>query len=349
MHTHEFYMQRCLELANLGRGKTAPNPLVGCVIVCDNIIIGEGWHEVFGGPHAEVNAIKSVNDQSLLKEATLYVNLEPCSHHGKTPPCSDLIIEKQIPYVVVACLDENPLVKGRGIQKLMLNGTDVKVGVLEKEAKFLNRRFFTSISKLRPYIILKWAQSSDGFIDHDRDDTDERAIISSPESHLLVHQWRSEEAAIMVGTNTVIADNPQLTVRLIEGKNPVRVTFDRQMRIPSDAKILDGTAPTIIFTQGSHYYTERAEYIPIDFNNNPLQQALQVLHERKFESVFVEGGAALMNKFLEQDLWDEVRAFVAEKEICKGVKAPVMKISPAHEEKVGIDKLFTWYNSGIEK
>jgi diaminohydroxyphosphoribosylaminopyrimidine deaminase/5-amino-6-(5-phosphoribosylamino)uracil reductase len=337
-------MQRCLDLALRGAGKVAPNPMVGCVIVCNNTIIGEGWHEQYGGPHAEVNAIRSVNDQSLLKEATLYVSLEPCSHLGKTPPCADLLIEKDIPYVVVACLDENPLVKGRGIQKLILNGTDVKVGVLENEAKFLNRRFFTSITKQRPYIILKWAQSSDGYIDHERDEKDERAIISSPESHLLVHKWRSEEAVIMVGTNTVLADDPQLTVRLTEGKNPVRVTFDRQLRIPSSAKILDGTSPTIIFIQGAHYYTERAEFVPIDFSKNPLQQALQILHDRKFESVFVEGGAALINKFLEQDLWDEARIFVAEKEIGSGIKAPELKTNSINEQIIGGDKLIIMMN-----
>jgi diaminohydroxyphosphoribosylaminopyrimidine deaminase/5-amino-6-(5-phosphoribosylamino)uracil reductase len=339
VHSHEYYMQRCLDLALRGAGKVAPNPMVGCVIVCNNIIIGEGWHEQYGGPHAEVNAIRSVNDPSLLKEATLYVSLEPCSHHGKTPPCVDLIIEKDIPYVVVACLDENPLVKGRGIQKLILNGTDVKVGVLENEAKFLNRRFFTSITKQRPYIILKWAQSSDGYIDHERDEKDERAIISSPQSHLLVHKWRSEEAVIMVGTNTVIADDPQLTVRLLDGNNPVRVSFDRQMRIPSTAKILDGATPTIIFTSGAHYYTERAEFVPIDFSKDPLQQALTILHERKFQSILVEGGAALINKFLEQNLWDEARVFIAEKEISNGVKAPHLEGNVISEEIIGGDKL----------
>ncbi|HET6991096.1 MAG TPA: bifunctional diaminohydroxyphosphoribosylaminopyrimidine deaminase/5-amino-6-(5-phosphoribosylamino)uracil reductase RibD [Bacteroidia bacterium] len=343
MHSQEYFMQRCLDLARRGAGKVAPNPMVGCVIVCDGIIIGEGWHEQFGGPHAEVNAIRSVNDQRLLQQSTLYVSLEPCNHHGKTPPCTELIIEKQIPYVVVACLDINPQVKGKGIQNLIMNGIDVKVGVLEKEAQELNKRFFTSVSKHRPYIILKWAQSEDGFIDHDRDEKDERAIISSPESHLLVHQWRSDEAAILVGTNTVICDDPQLTVRLIDGRNPVRMTFDRLKRIPSAAKILDGTAPTIIFTEGAHYYTDRAEYIAIDFSNNPLAQVMHILHERKLESVLVEGGAALINKFLEQNLWDEARVFVATKKIGSGVKAPVIKTDFTAEEKVGIDKLYTYY------
>jgi diaminohydroxyphosphoribosylaminopyrimidine deaminase/5-amino-6-(5-phosphoribosylamino)uracil reductase len=341
MSMHEVYMQRALDLALRGAGNVAPNPMVGCVIVHNGQIIGEGWHQQYGGPHAEVNAIRNVTDPAMLKEASLYVNLEPCSHHGKTPPCADLIIEKEIPYVIVGCVDENPQVKGKGIQKLMLNGVDVKLGVLEEESKFLNRRFFTSHTKNRPYIILKWAQSADGFIDHERDEKDERAIISSPESHTLVHKWRSEEAVIMVGTNTVMADDPQLTVRLYEGKNPVRVSFDRQMRIPSHAKILDGTAPTIIFSQGAHYYTERAEFVPIDFSKDPIRQALSILHERNFQSLLVEGGAALINKFLEQDLWDEARVFVAEKNIGEGVKAPSFDLKQGEEKQVGVDKLYT--------
>ena len=344
MHSHEHYMQRCLELAAKGAGYVAPNPMVGCVIVENGQVIGEGWHRQYGGPHAEVNAIRSVHDERRLATATLYVNLEPCAHHGKTPPCSDLIIEKNIPYVVIGCPDENPLVKGKGIQQLMLHGTDVKVGVLENESRHLNRRFFTSVTKQRPYIILKWAQSADGFIDHERDERDERAIISSPEAHLLVHRWRSEEAAIMVGTNTVIADDPQLTVRLTEGPHPVRVTFDRKNRIPSTAKILDATSPTIIFNEGAHFYTERAEYIPIDFSDDPLPQALHVLHHKRLQSVLVEGGAALLAKFLEAGLWDEARVFVAPKTIGGGVKAPVTENSPAQEVTVGTDRLLTYYN-----
>lgn len=341
-------MQRCLELASKGAGLVAPNPLVGSVIVHNGHIIGEGWHKQFGGPHAEVNAIRSVEDESLLAESTLYVNLEPCSHFGKTPPCVNLIIEKQIPYVVVGCLDENPLVKGRGLQKLVQQGIDVKLGVLEKESRHINRRFFTSQLKQRPYIILKWAQSADGFIDHDRDQNNgERAIVSSPEAHLLVHRWRSEEAAILVGTNTVIADDPQLTVRLVDGPNPVRVSFDRRQRIPSTAKILDGTAPTIIFSDTAHYHTDRAEYIPIDFSADPLAQAMQVLHERKLLSVLVEGGTAILAKFMETGLWDEARVFVSPNNFANGLKAPVMGIPVDEEIAVGPDKLFVYRNDEL--
>jgi diaminohydroxyphosphoribosylaminopyrimidine deaminase / 5-amino-6-(5-phosphoribosylamino)uracil reductase len=337
-------MQRCLELASKGAGHVAPNPMVGCVIVHNGHIIGEGYHQNFGGPHAEVNAIRAVADEELLKEATLYVNLEPCSHHGKTPPCADLIAEKKIPYVVIGCLDENPVVRGHGIAKLVAQGVDVKTGVLEETCRHLNRRFFTYVTQKRPYVILKWAQSADGFIDHDRDENNgERAIVSSADSHLVSHRWRSEEAAILVGTNTVLTDNPQLTVRLIDGPNPVRVTFDRSERIPSDAKILDGTAPTLIFNAKAHYYTSRAEYFPLDFSIDPLPQALRVLYEKNLMSVLVEGGAAILSKFLADELWDEARVFISPDSFSNGVKAPVLVIEPDEEITIGTDRLLTYY------
>ncbi|HTL81065.1 MAG TPA: bifunctional diaminohydroxyphosphoribosylaminopyrimidine deaminase/5-amino-6-(5-phosphoribosylamino)uracil reductase RibD [Bacteroidia bacterium] len=344
MLTHEHFMQRCLDLAEKGLGYVAPNPLVGCVIVREGHIISKGYHRQYGGPHAEVEAIRNCPDERLLKESTLYVNLEPCSHHGKTPPCSDLIIAKGIPYVVVGCMDPNPLVKGKGMQKLIANGVDVKLGVLEKESEFLNRRFFGWIKNDRPYIILKWAESADGFIDHIRSTKQHRAIISSPEAHLLVHQWRSEEAAILVGTNTVLQDDPQLTVRLTEGRNPVRMTFDRRKRIPAEARILDGTSPTIIFTEGAHYYNDRAEFIPVDFDDDPIQQVLTLMKNRNLQSLLVEGGAALLNKFIEHDLWDEARVFVSRESLGGGVKAPDFTFSPMKTEAVGPDKLSIYLN-----
>jgi diaminohydroxyphosphoribosylaminopyrimidine deaminase / 5-amino-6-(5-phosphoribosylamino)uracil reductase len=345
MSGHEEYMLRCIALARRGAGRTDPNPMVGSVIVHEGKIIGEGWHQQYGGPHAEVNAIRSVADPDLLSQSTIYVNLEPCSHFGKTPPCADLIIEKKIPYVVIGCLDQNPIVSGNGVLKLTQAGIDVKVGIAEKESRFLNRRFLTWHEKKRPYVILKWAQSADGFIDHDRNiHGGKRAIISSPESHLLVHQWRAEESAILVGTNTVLEDDPQLTVRLCEGKNPVRVSFDRRMRIPSSARILDGTAPTIIFHSGANYHTEFADYIPIDFELDPIEQALAILHERKFLSVLVEGGAAILKRFFEVGYWDEAKVFVSENKIENGIKAPVMPISETTIEPIGPDQLYTYYN-----
>jgi diaminohydroxyphosphoribosylaminopyrimidine deaminase / 5-amino-6-(5-phosphoribosylamino)uracil reductase len=343
--SHEDFMRRCLELAQMGKGNVAPNPMVGAVIVHEGKIIGEGYHQQYGGPHAEVNAIRSVDDQSLLSQSTLYVSLEPCVHTGKTPPCADLVIEKQIPYVVIACLDENPLVKGKGVQKLITAGTDVKLGVLEKEALYLNRRFFAYHEKHRPYVILKWAQSADGFMDHVREENDgKRAIISSPESLQLVHEWRATETAILVGTNTVLQDDPQLTVRLVEGRNPVRVTFDRSMRIPSEAKIFDGSSPTIVFNSGAHYYTDKAEFIPIDFADEPLKQALKYLHHKKLNSVLVEGGAAILNEFFKSGLWDEAQVFVSPNKLNNGIKAPIIDLPFSSETNSGKDQLFRYEN-----
>ena len=338
-------MRRCMELAERGAGYVAPNPMTGCVLVRDQMIIGEGFHRQFGGPHAEVNAIRGVADTSLLKEATLYVNLEPCSHHGKTPPCADLIIAMGIPKVVVGCMDENPVVHGKGIEKLLAHGVDVKTGVLEEECQHLNRRFFTYILKQRPYVILKWAQTADGFIDHDRDVNDGlRAIVSSPEAHELAHRWRASEAAVLVGTNTVLSDDPQLTVRLVEGPHPVRVTFDRRRRIPPKAKILDGTAPTIVFTEEMQAHSSRAEFIPIDFSTDPIHEAMLVLYEKKLLSVLVEGGAAILKRFLDNGIWDEARVFTSAKIFGSGVSAPAITMQAEKEELIGDDKLLTYFN-----
>lgn len=345
MTDHNRHMKRCLELARKGFGSVAPNPLVGCVIVHDDKPIAEGWHRQFGGPHAEVDAINRIENAALLQESTLYVNLEPCSHHGKTPPCADLIVEKRIPYVVIAMQDPNPLVAGRGIAKLLRNGIDVKLGVEEEAAHFLNRRFITFFTKKRPYVILKWAQSSDGFIDHVRSAENQGpAGISSEESLILSHKWRSEEVAIMVGTNTVLSDNPQLTVRKVEGRNPVRVTFDRRERIPHEARILDGTAPTIVFNAEKNYTTEWAEFVRIDFDENPLQHALEELHHRHLQSVLVEGGAAILNQFLLTGLWDEARVFYSEKALGGGVAAPEFNRLADEVIFSGGDTVKTFYN-----
>lgn len=342
------HMKRCLDLALRGLGNVAPNPMVGCVIVHEGKAIAEGWHRQYGGPHAEVDAISRIENPEILAHSTLYVNLEPCSHYGKTPPCADLIIAKKIPYVVIATQDPNPLVGGKGIEKLIAHGIDVKIGVMEKEAAFLNRRFFTWIKKKRPYIILKWAQSADGLIDHVRsEERDAPAGISGPESLQLSHTWRSQEAAILVGTNTVLADNPQLTVRHVPGTNPVRVTFDRQGRIPHSAKILDATAPTIVFNAEKNYTTEWAEYVRIDFDENPLAHALEELHYRKLQSVLVEGGAAILNQFINHNLWDEARVFHSEKMLHDGVKAPAFEFTPNETIQSGTDLVHTYYNMNV--
>lgn len=346
MTDHKQHMKRCIDLALRGLGNVAPNPMVGCVIVHEGKPIAEGWHRQYGGPHAEVDAIGRVENPDVLAHSTLYVNLEPCSHFGKTPPCADLIIASKIPYVVIANQDPNPLVAGQGIEKLLANGIDVKIGVLEKEAAFLNRRFFTSFAKKRPYVILKWAESSDGLIDHVRSaEQDAPAGISCAESLLLSHRWRSEESAILVGTNTVLADDPQLTVRHVQGQNPVRITFDRLGRIPHHAKILDGKAPTIVFNPDKNYTTEWAEFVQIDFDENPLSHALEELHYRKLQSVLVEGGAAILNQFIRHNLWDEARIFHSAQTLGEGIKAPAFHFSPNETIHSGTDLMKTFYNT----
>jgi diaminohydroxyphosphoribosylaminopyrimidine deaminase / 5-amino-6-(5-phosphoribosylamino)uracil reductase len=316
-------MRRCFELATQGLGQVAPNPLVGAVVVHQNTIIGEGFHELYGGPHAEVNTLNQVADKSLLPDSTLYISLEPCVHYGKTPPCTDLILSYKIPRVVFACFDPNPLVSGKGMTQLVRAGIDVNPGVLEAAALELNRRFITFFEKKRPYIILKWAQSDDGFIDHDREEHGgQRAQISGADTQHLLHRWRAEEQAIAVGTNTVIEDNPQLTVRLGEGKNPLRITFDRQGRIPPDSNILNDDADTLIFTESLAFKDKRAEYIPIDFDHQPLKQVMQILYERKVQSVLVEGGTKLIESFITENCWDEARIFISQKKIHAGVFAP---------------------------
>lgn len=348
MTDHNRHMKRCLELAEKGFGNVAPNPMVGCVIVHNGQVLAEGYHQQYGGPHAEVDAILKVKNPDLLAGSTLYVNLEPCSHHGKTPPCADLIAEKKIPYVVIACQDPNPLVGGKGIARLLHQGIDVKIGVMEKEALFLNRRFITSMIKKRPYIILKWAQSEDGLIDHVRSAGQEfPAGISSEESLVLSHTWRSQESAILVGTNTVLADDPQLTVRLTNGKNPVRVTFDRRDRIPPTAKILDGLAPTIVFNAERNYTNEWAEYVRIDFGADTLHHAMAELHHRNLQSVLVEGGAAILNEFIRAGLWDEARVFHSKKYLEEGVAAPKFNFPVAEEIASGNDTVKVYYNATV--
>jgi diaminohydroxyphosphoribosylaminopyrimidine deaminase/5-amino-6-(5-phosphoribosylamino)uracil reductase len=339
-------MKRCLELAVKGLGNTAPNPMVGSVIVHEGKIIGEGYHEHYGMAHAEVNAIASVKDKSLLKESTLYVNLEPCSHHGKTPPCSDLIIEHKIPYVVIGSIDSNSLVSGRGIEKLSKAGVDVKVGVLEEQCRDLNKRFFIFHEKKRPYIILKWAQTKDGFIDVKRNEesTSKPIQISNSDSKKLLHLWRSQEQAIMIGTNTALLDNPQLTVREVKGKNPLRITIDKWLRIPKHFHLYDKSAPTLIFTSLKAEPLNNVEFKQIDFEKPVIPQILQELYARNIGSVLVEGGEHLLNSFIDSGLWDSARVFISEKTIGKGIPAPVMQLQPSVKENISGDKLLFYQN-----
>lgn len=318
------YMARCISLARGGAGCVAPNPMVGAVVVHQGKIIGEGYHRKYGEAHAEVNAIASVRDESLLKEATMYVSLEPCSHYGKTPPCAELIIKKQIPRVVIGCLDPFPEVSGRGVRMLREAGVEVVTGVMEKEAWELNRVFMTFQEKRRPYIYLKWAQSADGFMDRLRTDNSSPAVVlSSPETMRRVHRLRADVAAIMVGTQTALLDNPSLTVRHWVGKSPVRVVLDRTLRIPSHYHLFDGTVKTLVFTTVADAISrENVEYVTIDFSQPVLPQVMHELYIRKLNSLMVEGGATLLGHFLKEGLWDQMLVETAPVSLESGVKAP---------------------------
>ena len=311
IEVEEKYMARCIELAKGGRGNVSPNPMVGAVVVHKGRIIGEGFHRKCGEAHAEVNAIASVKDESLLKDSTIYVSLEPCSHYGKTPPCAELIIRKGIPRVVVGCLDPFPEVSGRGVRMLREAGVEVVTGVMEEEARALNKAFMTLQMKGRPYIILKWAQSEDGFIDRLRTDVSEPVtVLSSPETSRLVHKLRSEVAAIMVVTRS--------------GNSPVRVVLDRRLVIPDSYRLLNGFSRTLIFTEKEVENRENMEYIRIDFEGPVIRQVLDHLAARKLDSLLVEGGAQLINSFVEADVWDEARVETAPVRLYQGVHAPML-------------------------
>lgn len=329
----EKYIRRCIELAANGLCNVAPNPMVGAVIVCDGRIIGEGYHIRCGEAHAEVNAIRSVKDESLLQRSTIYVSLEPCSHYGKTPPCADLIIEKQIPRIVIGCQDPFSKVAGRGIQKLRDAGREVIVGVLEKECRHLIRRFITFNTLHRPFITLKWAESADHFIDIERTNG-KPMILSSPLSSMLVHKKRAEADAIMVGRRTALLDNPSLTVRNWYGHNPIRIVLDRSLSLPNDLQIFDGDIPTLIFTEKKRSEEKNITYITIDFSHNPLIQIMEELYQRKIQSLLVEGGSQLLQSFIDNGLWDEAFIEKCPSRLYSGVKAPEIsdKFSYSTEE-----------------
>jgi len=321
MTTDEKYMSRCIQLAKNGLCNTPPNPMVGAVIVYKDKIIGEGYHVRCGEGHAEVNAIASVKDETLLRDATIYVSLEPCSHYGKTPPCADLIIRKGIPRVVVGCVDPFPLVSGRGIRKLQDAGIDVKVGVLEDECRGLVKRFVTFNLQKRPYITLKWAQSSDGFLDVIRQEG--RPVkLSSPLTSAYVHKLRAEHQAILVGRNTALLDNPSLTVRDWYGKNPLRLVIDRNLSLPSSLHLFDGSTPTWVFTSVPKESVANLTYVSLDFDRNILPQLMQALYEAKVQSLLVEGGSRLLQSFLDAGLWDEIYAEHTPVPLGRGVLAP---------------------------
>ena len=340
MTIDEKYMLRCLQLASNGLGLTKSNPLVGCVIVHENIIIGEGYHHAFGGPHAEVVAINQVKDHSLFKNATVYVNLEPCTHHGKTPPCSDLLIEKKVQRVVISNTDPFEKVNGKGIKKLRQAGIEVETGILEAQGKELNKRFFTFHEKKRPYIILKWAQSKDGWIDSVREDNAPRILrISGSLSHILSHQWRAQEMAIMVGKNTVLKDDPSLTTRLVKGENPIRIIFDRDLTVPLNYKVFDHHSKALVFNAHRQEETRQVSYIQTVYNGDELTQVMEELYHRNIVSVIVEGGLQLLSSMIKTGLWDEARIFTAPILLREGVSAPYITGKMISTEKVGDDEL----------
>lgn len=312
-------MHRALQLAKLGIGNVAPNPLVGCVIVHKNTIIGEGWHQKYGEAHAEVNAIKSIKAPINLSESTVYVSLEPCSHFGKTPPCADLLIKHKVKKVVICNLDPNPLVAGKGIEKLKNAGIEVETGILEKEGRELNKRFFTFIEKKRPYIILKWAQTSDGFV---AGENGAPIQISNEFSSKLVHKMRAENAAIMVGTNTALNDNPNLTTRNWHGKNPIRILIDKQLRFKQTMNIFNEEANSLIYNIHGDGKILNAEYIKLPESDEFLNDLIEDLYKRNIQSILVEGGTKLLESFLKLGVWDEALVIVSDKKIDAGTKAP---------------------------
>ncbi len=318
----EKYMLRCIQLAQNGLCNVAPNPMVGAVIVCDGKIIGEGYHAHYGEAHAEVNAIRSVKEASLLRHSTIYVSLEPCSHYGKTPPCADLIIEKQIPRIVIGCQDPFSRVAGRGIQKLKDAGREVTVGVLEAECRQLIRRFITFHTLRRPYITLKWAESSDRFIDISRTDG-KPVILSSPLTSMLVHKKRAEHSAILVGTHTAKLDNPSLNVRHWCGHSPVRIVLDRKQTLSSGMHLFDGSVPTLVFTETPHASLPNVEYLPVsDYRQNILPAIMETMYTRGLQSLLVEGGSQTLQSFIDAGLWDEIFVEEAPCLLHSGIKAP---------------------------
>jgi diaminohydroxyphosphoribosylaminopyrimidine deaminase / 5-amino-6-(5-phosphoribosylamino)uracil reductase len=336
-HTRdELYMRRALQLAEYGRGVVSPNPLVGSVIVHNDLIIGEGWHREFGGPHAEVNAVNSVTDRSLLKESTVYVNLEPCSHYGKTPPCADLLIKLEVKKVVIANLDSNPKVAGNGIKKLREAGVEVITGIMEKAGHDLNKRFFTFMEKKRPYIILKWAETSDGFIARENFDS---KWISNELSRQLVHKWRAEEDSILVGTRTAAFDNPLLNVRDWTGRNPTRIVLDRFLKLNERLNIFDGSQPTFCYNLLKHEEHKNLKLIRVgeqDFVLNVIHD----LQNQNIQSVLVEGGASTLKFFIDLNLWDEIRVFKAERAFGKGISSPAFKGRLIKDHFIEDDRLF---------
>ena len=336
MQNHEFFMQKCFDLAKKGIGSVSPNPMVGSVIVNNEEVIGEGYHARCGSSHAEVNAINSVKDKSLLSKSTLYVNLEPCSHFGKTPPCSNLIIKHKIAKVVLGCMDTYTEVTGNGIEKLRNAGIDVRIGIMEKESRELNKRFFMFHEKKRPYIILKWAESKNGFIapkDHA-----EPFWMTSNKSKKLVHKWRSEEDAILVGRITAEKDNPLLTVRKVPGANPTRIVIDKDLKLAENLNLFNFESRTIIFNKIKSYNISNNNYIRTDFNNL-INNILKELYKQDIQSIIIEGGTKTLQSFINDNLWDEARVFYTNITLEDGIESPIITGRTSLNTKIDNDLL----------
>lgn len=345
MKTHEKYIKRCIELAKNGFGTTYPNPMVGSVIVYNNEIIGEGWHRKSGEPHAEVNAINSVKDKSLLSKSTIYVSLEPCSHFGKTPPCCDLIIKNNIPNVVVGTIDSFAKVSGNGIKKLLEAGKNVTIGILEDECIELNKRFFIYHNQKRPYIILKWAETLDGFIAPISKDAKEPVWITNEISRQLVHKWRSQEQAILVGTQTVLDDNPKLDVRNWTGNNPTRIVLDRTGKISNDYNVKDKSVKTIVITEQENLQTlDNLYFENCIFDEHLANSICKILYKHEIQSVIIEGGKQTIQTFIDSNLWDEARVFKGSSYFKNGTKAPVFIYKNGEKQFILDDELLKIYN-----
>lgn len=342
-------MQRCIDLAQLGLGHVSPNPMVGCVIVHNNNIIGEGWHQKYGAPHAEVNAVSAVLDAygeqaaDLLKDSTVYVSLEPCAHFGKTPPCADLLIKYSVKKVVVGSRDPFPEVDGKGISKLRNAGIEVELDVLKAQCDALNKRFFTRVQKQRPYVILKWAQTSNGFF---APLENEKKWITGPESSALNHKWRSEEDAILVGKNTAIVDNPSLTVRNWKGRNPLRILIDKNLEVATLSNIYNSEAKTLVINSKKTDVFNNINYIEMeDMQFYLAPKVLYQLHLMDVQSVIIEGGLVMLNHFIEANLWDEARILIGPNTWQAGKLAPNLQATVAESQKVGEDTLNILYNT----
>jgi len=343
------YMQRCIELALNGALYVSPNPMVGCVIVENGKIIGEGFHQKYGDPHAEVNAINTVKNPELLKKSTLYVNLEPCAHHGKTPPCTDLIIQKKIPRVVIGNMDPNKQVAGKGIEKLKKSGCEIYSGIMETECYNLNKIFFTYHLKKRPYIILKWAESADGFIDKIRDKEDPVGPnwITNEKCRQLVHKWRAECQAIMVGANTVKKDNPQLNVRSWPGNDPIRVIIDKNLDIPESSVIYNKKQPTLVFTYNKATKEKNLEFVKIEDKKDIIGSILKEFYKRQIISLFVEGGTKLLQELINKGFWDEARVFKGNINFKKGIEAPLIRHATRCYETIFNTQIVHMYNKSV--